>query len=66
MKAKQLILYFFLFEAILSKAQAPGHVPYGEPDQLELTPANILFFIVLPILLFVAFYVLRRKKKKKN
>ncbi len=66
MKKKTIILVLTLLSGIVIRAQAPDLVPYGKPEQLELTPANILFFIVLPVLLFVAFFFIRRKKKNKK
>ena len=66
MKKKLFILFVAFLNTVTGKAQAPGNVPYGEPAPLELTPANIIFFIVLPILLFVALIIIRRKKRKKS
>jgi len=63
MKKKLFILIVAFFSMIAGKAQAPGNVPYGEPKQLELTPFNIVVFIVVPVLLFIALILIRRKKK---
>ncbi|HKK64199.1 MAG TPA: hypothetical protein VJ951_16655 [Bacteroidales bacterium] len=54
-----------LFAAILySYGQGPTHLPVKEPEPVSMTWQNILFYIVLPIGLFI-FYIwwLRQKRK---
>ena len=51
--------------SLLAKAQAPGGIPYGDPEAIEFNLFNTIFFIVLPLLL-IFFYIWYRKKKRKR
>lgn len=65
MKQKYFLLLIAIILTIISNGQAPGHVPYSNPEQVELTPLNIFFYIIVPILILIAFLIMRRKMKKK-
>ena len=56
----------FLLQAFAVFAQRPTHVPGpGEPVRFFESPANIVMYIVLPVLI-VFFYVLWRRWLRKN
>ena len=51
--------------SFLSEAQAPGGVPYGQPEPVEFDLFNTIILIVLPILLIIFYFWYRTRKKKK-
>lgn len=56
----------FLLQSIMLFAQRPTHVPsQSGPVKFFESPANIVFFIVLPILI-VFFYAMWRRWVRKN
>ncbi len=57
------IFTFLLFISALAIAQAPSGVPYGKSEPLELNLANIIIFIVLPVLVVILYIYWRRKKR---
>jgi len=58
------IFTFLLFVTALAIAQAPSGVPYGKSEPLELNPANIIVFIVLPVLVVILYIYWRRNRRK--
>jgi len=62
-KLSFLILMFTFW--LQSQAQAPGGVPYGEPEPVEFDLFNTIILIVLPILLIIFYFWYRTRKKKK-
>jgi len=59
------ISILMLFISFLSEAQAPGGVPYGQPEPVEFDLFNTIILIVLPILLIIFYFWYRARKKKK-
>lgn len=64
MRQKILILLISLLYVTNSNAQAPGNIPYGDPQPLTLTPTNIVIYIIIPVLIIVAVILIRRRNKK--
>ncbi len=58
------ILLLILLLNLAAKAQAPGGVPYGDPKAIQLSPFNIIIYIVLPLLLILFYFWYRNRKKK--
>ncbi len=58
------IFLLLLFVSVLAKAQAPSGIPTGKPEPFELNLANIIVFIVLPVLIVILYIYWRRKKRK--
>jgi membrane protein DedA with SNARE-associated domain len=64
MLRKSGIFILMLFLSVLSVAQAPGGVPYGEPDPVEWDLFNVILLIVIPVVVLLVYLWRRRKKKK--
>jgi hypothetical protein len=64
MLRKSGIFILMLFFSVLSIAQAPGGVPYGEPEPVEWDLFNVILLIVIPVLVLLV-YLWRRHKHKK-
>jgi len=64
MYKKAVILLIALQLYIVAKAQAPGGIPYGDPTKIQLSPFNIIVYIVLPLLLILFYFWYRKRKKK--
>lgn len=47
-------------------AQSPQNYPTPGPERVEITPFNVLMFIVLPVLIVVAYIWIRRRSLKKK
>jgi heme/copper-type cytochrome/quinol oxidase subunit 2 len=56
----------FVILWIHSYSQAPGHVPYGEPEPVEFDLFNIILLIVTPVILIIIYILFQRKKNKKK
>ncbi|MFV0594031.1 MAG: hypothetical protein ACK5M7_21850 [Draconibacterium sp.] len=56
-----LLILTFLF-SLATFAQAPGGVPYGEPEPVKWDLANIVLLIVIPVVILFVYF--KRKKKK--
>ncbi len=65
MKKKILGLVFSILP-VFSFAQTPDMYPPPEPEPVEITPLNIVLFVVLPILLVIVFVLYRRWARKKH
>lgn len=67
---KKLILYFGIVLTILPAVvfgQRPTSVPYDtEPVGFFESPANIIIYIVLPLLIVFIYFLWRRKIKKEE
>ncbi len=64
MNLKKYIGLVFLFATFIAIAQIPGGIPSGKPAPIELTPFNIILYIVAPILIFVIYFLYRRSKRR--
>jgi hypothetical protein len=47
------------------RAQQPDLLPPQHTDPIELTPFNIILYFVMPVLIFVIYYLYRKSKRKK-
>lgn len=56
----------FLLAVIVVSGQAPDHYPPTVPEPVDITPFNLVLYILLPIALIVAFYMYQRSQKKKR
>jgi hypothetical protein len=65
MLKKTVLQIIILFSGNVANAQIPYLLPSGETEPLELTPFNIILYMVVPILMFI-FYFWYRKSKRKN
>jgi hypothetical protein len=63
-RLKWSVFFMLIWNPAIS--QAPDGVPYGDPEPLELTPFNIILYIVVPVLLFVVLFLYRKSLKKKQ
>jgi len=62
MVSKSYLFVLTFLISVITFAQAPGGVPYGEPEPVHWDLASIILLIVIPVaILFVYF---KRKKKK--
>lgn len=59
------IIIVSLFMSVLAEAQAPGGIPYGEPQKVNFNLFNTILLIVIPVLLVVFYFWYRNRKKKK-
>lgn len=55
------LIYIMQYDVIV--AQLPTHVPSPESEPLDLTPGNIIFYIVVPLIMIIFFFWYRRKRK---
>lgn len=58
-------LVAFLFTLAGTQAQTPTHYPTGK-DPVQFNLVNILLFIVFPVLLVVAWVLIRRNARKSD
>lgn len=65
LKNRLLAFVVFLFTIVGATAQTPTHYPTGT-DPVRFNLANILLFIVFPVLLVVAWIWIRRSARKKD
>ena len=65
---KKLIFLFLIQIAAtaLSLAQAPGGVPYANPEPVDFNLFNTILLIVVPVLIFIIFFWYRRRRKKRK
>ena len=66
MLRKTTILFLFTLFWNFVYAQAPDIIPYGESEQLELTPTNIIVYIVIPALIVIGYLFYRKKQREKE
>jgi len=45
-------------------AQTPEHYPPNEPEPIDFSLQNIILYIILPLVLIVAYFLYRKKKLK--
>ncbi len=67
---KQLFFHFVILLTmlpVLVLGQRPSSVPYDtEPVRFFESPANIIIYIVLPLLIVLIYFLWRRKIKKEE
>ncbi|HKJ78615.1 MAG TPA: hypothetical protein VKA10_03725 [Prolixibacteraceae bacterium] len=64
---KKLVTLLALFLSILqSMAQTPDMYPPPEPEPVDFSLFNIILYIVLPVILIVAYFLYRKSVKKKK
>lgn len=61
-----LTLLIMVMQIPFASAQLPTNVPSPESEPLDLTVGNIIFYIVIPLLMIIAFFWYRRKRKPEN
>jgi len=50
-----------------ASAQRPTHVPgNGEPLRLLESPENVIFFLVVPVVIGVLYFIWRRKQRREQ
>jgi hypothetical protein len=49
----------------IARAQQPDLLPPVQTDPIELTPFNIILYFVMPVVIFVIYYLYRKSKRKK-
>ena len=63
---KTVILFIFLLADIITYAQTPDMYPPPVPQPVEVDVFNIVLYVVLPILIVVAYIAYRRWQNKEN
>lgn len=68
MKAlKQAFSVIFLLIATIAAGQRPSGVPYDtEPVRFFESPANIIFYIIIPLAIIVFYIIWRRRIRKEK
>ena len=61
-----LLQIILVFSAIAASAQIPDLLPSGETEPIELTPLNIVIYLVLPVVIFIIYFWYRKSKRNKN
>ncbi len=61
----------FIFFSFVSFAQSPTHIPRTKPEPVNFFESveNIVFFIVIPVVIVILYFLWRRqrgKEKKQN
>ena len=64
MLKKTVLQIIFLFATVVISAQIPDLIPSGKAEPIELTPLNIILYIVAPIVIFIIYYWFRKSKRK--
>ena len=49
----------------ITRAQQPDLLPPAQTEPFELTPFNIILYFVMPVVIFVIYYLYRKSKRKK-
>lgn len=62
-KKSGLFILLLIFSTLLF-AQAPGGVPYGDPEPVEWDLFNVILLIGIPVLILVVYFWRKRNKKK--
>jgi hypothetical protein len=65
MLKKTVLQIILLFATVVVNAQIPDIIPSGKAEPIEITPLNIVLYIVSPIVIFII-YIWYRKFKRKN
>jgi hypothetical protein len=65
MKSKIIITAILTFLFGIARAQQPDLLPPVQTDPIELTPFNIILYFVMPVLIFVIYFLYRKSKRKK-
>ena len=65
MKSKILITAISTFLFGIVRAQQPDLLPPVETEPIELTPFNIILYFVMPVLIFLIYFLYRKSKRKK-
>ena len=64
---KRIILSFIAsIPVLIANAQIPDLLPPTDTEPLELTPFNIIIYIILPVIIFVIYFWYRKSKRKKK
>ena len=66
MLKKSVLQTIFLFTVMAASAQIPDLIPSGKAEPIELTPLNIILYIVAPIAIFIIYFWYRKSKSKNN
>ncbi len=64
MKRKLMTFLALLITALTASGQTPEMYPPPVPEPLELTPLNVILYIVIPVLLVIFLIYYRRRKRK--
>lgn len=52
--------------AVKTFAQSPDFYPPTVPEQIEITPFNVVLYVIIPLLIILAYYLYRNSQKKKR
>ncbi len=64
---KQSLSVIFLLISTIAAGQRPSHVPHDtEPVGFFDSPANIIFYIIIPLAIIVLYIVWRRRIRKEK
>lgn len=64
MKSKIIITAILTLSFGIARAQQPDLLPPAQTDPIVLTPFNIILYFVVPVVIFVIYYLYRKSKKK--
>lgn len=65
MKSKLFFTAILTFLFGIVRAQQPDLLPPVKTEPIELTPFNIILYIVMPVLIFLIYFWYRKSKRKK-
>lgn len=51
---------------VKSLAQSPDFYPPTVPEQIEITPFNVVLYLIVPLLIILAYFLYRNSQKKKQ
>jgi hypothetical protein len=63
MGVKYFIMSVFMFFSWVTFGQAPTHLPQRDPDPVDFSPERIIFFIGLPVVIFIIYLLWRRRTR---
>ena len=58
-----IIIIFFTAD---SSAQSPEFYPPTVPEQVEITPFNVILYLVVPLLIILAYFLYKKSQNKKR
>ena len=61
---KTVSLFLGIMTTFSTFAQAPGGVPYGNPEPVEWDLFNVILLIIIPVVILLIYFLRKRNKKK--
>ena len=65
MKSKIITTAILTYLFGIARSQQPDLLPPAQTDSIELTPFNIILYFVMPVVIFVIYYLYRKSKRTK-